>query len=713
MNASSNTEQIGKIVLDYKYYPGEDLYCDGEVEDELLDIVKNYSPIEYRRIIEERAKWPVLYHLSPLRENIVDWVPMDKAAKVLEVGAGCGAITGNLAKKAGSVTCIDLSKKRSTINAYRHQDCDNVTIHVGNFMDIEPELPNDFDFIYFIGVFEYGQSYTGTVRPYEDLLKMMLRHLNKDGRIIIAIENRLGLKYFAGCREDHLGTYFSGIEDYAQGGGVRTFTREGLENIFRACGVKDYSFYYPYPDYKFMTALYSDGRLPRPGELSENNRNFDRDRMLLFDEKQAFDAVIKDGLFPVFSNSYAAVIGAAFDIKYAKYSNDRSPEYEIRTEICMDEEGKNIVRKHALSNQAIEHVKSMETAYADLKQRFEGGRLEVNKCSLCEDGKSAQFEFVEGLTLEEILDECLERNEIDKFHALFKEYLERISYHEEMPVADYDLIFSNILITPKKASGELNDKSGEDSSSDESGLAAIMNGTWTIIDYEWTFGKPVSAKETAFRAVYCYVLENERRNKLNLDAIIDNLGITEREAEEFREQEMGFQEFVTGKHKSMAQMRDAIGYKIMEPLKWVHKFDDSSEKERIQIYEDRGNGYCEEDSYFVRDAYEGENLVRLELETDGNVNMLRIDPAMDYCVVRMKELVFNGKAVEPGRKTIITNGKSLKDGSYVFATEDPNINIRLGNLDRMDRNEIVVEMEIVRVPEEIAKDMAGAVKKIW
>ncbi|WP_198528767.1 class I SAM-dependent methyltransferase [Kineothrix alysoides] len=131
MNAFSNTEQIGKIVLDYKYYPGEDLYCDGAVEDELLDIVKNYSPIEYRRIIEERAKWPVLYHLSPLRENIVDWVPMDKDAKVLEVGAGCGAITGSLAKKAGSVTCIDLSKKRSMINAYRHQDCDNVTIHVG------------------------------------------------------------------------------------------------------------------------------------------------------------------------------------------------------------------------------------------------------------------------------------------------------------------------------------------------------------------------------------------------------------------------------------------------------------------------------------------------------------------------------------------------------------------------------------------------------
>ena len=51
---------------------------------------------------------------------------------------------------------------------------------------------------------------------------------------------------------------------------------------------------------------------------------------------------------------------------------------------------------------------------------------------------------------------------------------------------------------------------------------------------------------------------------------------------------------MTGKHKSMSEMREAIGYRVMEPQKWVHKFDDSSMKERIQIYEDRGSGYQEE-----------------------------------------------------------------------------------------------------------------------
>ncbi|MDE5589285.1 MAG: class I SAM-dependent methyltransferase, partial [Acetatifactor sp.] len=326
-------EQIGKVTLDYSKYPGEDFYCDGVVEDELLDIVRNRSAVEYGKVIEERRSWPILYHLSPLRENIVEWIPMDKSARVLEVGSGCGAITGALARKAGSVTCVDLSRKRSLINAYRHSDCDNVTIHVGNFKDIEPDLPEDFDYICLIGVFEYGQSYIGGETPFEDFLKILMPHLGADGRIVIAIENKYGLKYFAGCKEDHLGTWFSGIENYADGGGVRTFSRKGLEKIFRSCGVEEAHFYYPYPDYKFMTTLYSDAWLPGKGELSNNLRNFDRDRMLLFDEKNAFDGILEEGLFPVFSNSITAVIGREFDIRYVKYSNDRAPEYAIRTEI--------------------------------------------------------------------------------------------------------------------------------------------------------------------------------------------------------------------------------------------------------------------------------------------------------------------------------------------------------------------------------------------
>ena len=194
----SITETIGKVTLDLSKYPGEDLYSDGVVEEELLKIARDLSPVEYAGEIDRRGSWPVLYHFSGQRENIVEWIPLKKTDKVLEIGSGCGAIAGALAGKAGSVTCVDLSRMRSRINAYRHAECGNLTIQVGNFTDVEPSLDRDYDLICLIGAFEYGISYVGGDHPFEDFLKIILAHVKPGGRVVIAIENKLGLKYFAG-----------------------------------------------------------------------------------------------------------------------------------------------------------------------------------------------------------------------------------------------------------------------------------------------------------------------------------------------------------------------------------------------------------------------------------------------------------------------------------------------------------------------------------
>ena len=346
-SSDKKIDHIGKVKLDLSAYAGVDIYSDGAVEDTLLQIARDCSEVEYPQIIEEQASWPVLYHLSALRENIVEWLPIDNNMKVLEVGAGCGAITGALAKKAGNLVCCDLSLKRSRINAYRHMDCDNITIHVGNFTDIEKNLDRDFDYICLIGVFEYSGLYVDSNDPYGDFLKLIGSHLKPGGSIAIAIENRFGMKYWAGCAEDHAGAYFSSIKDYPDGGPARTFTDRKLIEIAERCGFHEHHMYYPYPDYKFMTNLYSAGRLPKRGELKDNLRNFDRDRLLLFNEKEAFDSVLDEGLFNLFSNSYMLIMGPKPDICYARYSNDRKYGLRIVTEmlICDD---RPIIRKRAL-----------------------------------------------------------------------------------------------------------------------------------------------------------------------------------------------------------------------------------------------------------------------------------------------------------------------------------------------------------------------------
>ena len=126
---------------------------------------------------------------------------------------------------------------RSTINAYRNSRCENLTIKVGNFEDIEKEIEKEsFDYVTLIGVFEYSVSYIHSKDPYSDMLKKVKRLLKPGGVLFIAIENKFGLKYFAGCREDHAGTLFEGIEDYPNEGTARTFTERGLLEIAEKCG---------------------------------------------------------------------------------------------------------------------------------------------------------------------------------------------------------------------------------------------------------------------------------------------------------------------------------------------------------------------------------------------------------------------------------------------------------------------------------------------
>lgn len=301
-------EQIGKVTLDYSWYPGEDLYSDGEIEDRLLEIAKNSSEEELNQIINREKDWAVLYHMSHIRQNIVDWLPIQKTDRVLEIGAGCGAITGALVEKAGQVTCVDLSRKRSLVNAYRHRQAENLTIMVGNFQDIEKNLKEKYDYITLIGVFEYAQGYIGTEKPYGEFLRQIAEHLAPGGKVVIAIENRLGLKYWAGCREDHTGNLFEGLENYPKPCGVKTFAKPELESLFDEGGFTSWKFYYPYPDYKLPMTIYSDEYLPKKGELNTNIWNFDRDRLVLFDEKLVFDSMLECGLFPLYSNSYLVML---------------------------------------------------------------------------------------------------------------------------------------------------------------------------------------------------------------------------------------------------------------------------------------------------------------------------------------------------------------------------------------------------------------------
>ncbi len=675
--------KIGEVTLNFKHYSGMDLYSDGEVEDELLGIVRNHAPSEYQQIIEQERSWPIFYHLSRERSNIVEWIPMKGTERVLEVGSGCGAITGMLSGKAAEVTCVDLSRKRSEINAVRNSACSNVTIHVGNFRDIEPDLPANYDFIFLIGVFEYAQGYIGTDQPFENFLRMLYRHLTPGGRIVIAIENRLGLKYFAGCTEDHLGTFFSGIEGYSADSVAATLSRNGLIRLFRSLGIRNYHFYYPYPDYKFMKLLYSDQYLPRSSDLQDNVYNFDTDRLILFNEKRAYEGLIRDGLYPVFANSFEVILGPGFPTVFSKYSGDRAEEFRIRTDIVIDAQGRRTVEKHPLSEAAVEHIRGMRSAYTALSGRFRGGDLEINDCHMDSTGRVARFSFAAGIPLSELLDYCLFKDDMTNFKRLFDEYLRRISYGEEEEVADFDLIFPNIMV----------------------------NGPiWTIIDYEWTWGKRIPARDIAFRALYNYRLEDRRRKTLDLNPFWLDLGLSREDVDRLVAEEAGFQKYVTGDRLSMVEIWRGIGRTASVPgeLKVETQTMQDRDPMTVQVYSDIGDGFSEDNSYFPEEKYDRHHVVTLTIDLLPGTRTLRVDPAFASCIVKLQRVEWNGVSVEEGPPvvTIHPNGRWIGMDSILFDMEDPGIEFGIAVAEREKPNSLRLTMTTALLPPEVAASVA-------
>lgn len=239
-------------------------------------------------------------------------------------------LPGALCKKAKQVTCIELSRKRSHINAWRHRNCDNLKILMGNFQDVEKTLTEKYDYITLIGVFEYGEAYIQSDTPYVDFLKIISKHLKPDGKIVLAIENRLGLKYWAGCTEDHFGTLFEGLEGYPTTKGVKTFSRKEFMQILSDAGDLQAEWYYPFPDYKLPMTVYSDRRLPLKGELNRLETNYDRLRLQLFQESSVYDTLLANEMYPDFANSFLLLISKEkmeTSTVYAKFSNDRAPEF--------------------------------------------------------------------------------------------------------------------------------------------------------------------------------------------------------------------------------------------------------------------------------------------------------------------------------------------------------------------------------------------------
>ncbi len=404
--------------MNLKWYKG-DVYSDGDIEDVILNIIDSTKGKEYGQAINNNFSWPTYYHLSDLRKNILNWYSFKEDSCVLEIGCGMGAITPVLCDKCKSVTAVELSKRRATAAQHRCHDKNNLEIIVGNLNDIEFE--KKYDYITLIGVLEYQAHYTESKDPFVDFLKKVKALLKPNGKLLIAIENKYGLKYWCGTPEDHTSAPFDGMNQYKIGNKVaRTFSREELKDLVERSGFEYNKFYYPMPDYKFPTYIYTDDYLPKVEQLREARPYHLIGSSVIADEQDIYGDLLDNKVFPFFANSFLVECSSDMEFDDAVFvatSNARKSEFQMQTIIYDDD----IVHKKALEPEALAHIKRICENSDELKEH--GIRVANSKH---ENGMQI-MEYVKLPTLEQkILEYGNEKNKdkiIESLKLLYKSIL--------------------------------------------------------------------------------------------------------------------------------------------------------------------------------------------------------------------------------------------------------------------------------------------------
>ena len=539
----------------------------------LLNRIAQCEKSEYQTIAHTSGDWPSLFHLSDHRANVVEWLNVAPGKSALEIGAQCGAISSVIAKKYETYVALDTSPEMAEVFQSR-KDTEGIEYVISDPRAYATNHPESFDDIYIIG------------DASDETIKVAYTMLKKDGRLIIATENRFGLKYFAGTREDSTDTLYAGIE-----GDVEVYSKNGLSKALSDAGFSNTGWYYPYPDLYFTQTIYSDEHLPKQGELIQNVTNYHSDRIVAFKEEKAYDIIIKEGEYPFFANSFLVIaykdkVEKMYPV-YIKYSKEREKEFAIRTEIISDEDTKEkYVTKHAFYPEGKIHVDGIAKKFDSLKDLYKAHGVYLNEYKE-KDGQTV-YKYITGETLQEIIENLIQEGNEDKAEELFDFYVKKCFLNMETtefqntdafqevygPIgipegtkayekADVDLICSNILIE------------GVD----------VKNARWNVIDYEWATAFPIPANYVLYRSLFLAHHQMKKCAFLELNRLMDKYGISKEEQALFTQMENNFQKYVRKNTPSYMDIFYTMGqdfYTIPDLLRYK---DELKEKNKKSFFE--------------------------------------------------------------------------------------------------------------------------------
>lgn len=402
-----------------------------------------------------------LFDSSIKRRNVLSWIDFDKNSYVLLIGERSRAFMPyfiSLGIKNDYVDTLDDAKK--VLGGDKYSD-----------------------------IIVYGQSANRLFTEID-----ITGGIKQGKRYFLLLDNTLAANSLSGYEDPKTHTFFSPFKADLK---ERTdCLRKELQSYLNELGVGEQQkrIFYTYPSNEFTEQIFSDVFLPQVGQLHNSSYPISNRRIDLYPLSEMYDYYIRAGVIREFMNSFLIVLGNVQpDWDYVKFSVERKPEYRIITRVKKDK----IINKIAFNKQSAKHVNRLPKLEGYLNQKCRNTRIKINHCISSDDG-TVYLEYIDGSSLDKILDEYLYKDDEAGFSNLINQYIENIhSIYPEENVSglDIDLIFQNIIIN---------------------------QDTWNVIDYEWTFtDRELPVKYLIYRAFYYYYYQSDvAREKYSFEELL-------------------------------------------------------------------------------------------------------------------------------------------------------------------------------------------------
>lgn len=199
---------------------------------EVSDYYDNYSKKQLKKGIHIRHK-SIMKFLK--KEN------PSKNAKVLEIGCGIGTVTKLLARffNKGKIVAVDISPKSIEIAKHLYANLNNIEFFVSDMQDFKHILK--FDVVIMADVLEHIP-----IEHHENLFHIIKTHTHKDSLIGINIPHPITHSWSVENDKENLQVIDQVIT-------LKHIINLAEENGFYLQTLKNYSLYFKFPDYLWVT----------------------------------------------------------------------------------------------------------------------------------------------------------------------------------------------------------------------------------------------------------------------------------------------------------------------------------------------------------------------------------------------------------------------------------------------------------------------------